>query len=65
MEDKKLINIEIERNGNKYYFVMPDNCPIGEAFDAAYEIITKIVGIANNVTDNIKPKEEIKSEVEQ
>jgi len=39
---KTLASVEIEKNDRKYVFLMPIGSPFGEAYDAAFEVLTKI-----------------------
>lgn len=54
VSENKQVSVEVEKNGKKYYFVMPDNSPVGEAYDAAYLVLLKIVDFAKQITENSK-----------
>lgn len=53
------VNIEIEKNGRKYYFVLPNNTPIGEAYDAAYQFLVRLTELAKEITEKAKPVEPV------
>ena len=54
MEENKQINIEVEKNNKKFYFVMPDNCPVGDAYDACHLVLNRIVELAQQIADKAK-----------
>lgn len=53
------VNIEIEKNGRKFYFVLPNNTPIGEAYDAAYQFLVRLTELAKEITEKAKPVEPV------
>lgn len=57
-QEKKFINIPVEKNGRKFYFVMEEKVPVGEAYNAAYDVLLKLLDMAKQIADNVKPKEE-------
>lgn len=46
MDIRALISIEIKKNDRTYVFNMPVGAPYGEAYDAAYEVTSKILQLA-------------------
>lgn len=64
--EKKYVKIEITRGERKYYFYIEDQSPLGETYDAAYEVLVKLSEFIKQTTENLQPKtEEEKKELEQ
>lgn len=64
MNIRAVINIEIEKNDRTYIFSMPVGAPFGEAYDAAYEALSKILTIAAEEAEKNRAKTDTK-EAEQ
>ena len=58
---KTAISVEVTKNEHVYQFNMPLNVPLGEAYDAAFEVLREITDLAKKATENAQPKEEEKS----
>ena len=39
----KYINIKVALNGREYIYLIPDNSPIGESYDACYQVLSKLM----------------------
>ena len=57
MDIKSYAEIEITKNDRVYHFFMPVGAPYGEAYDAAFEALTKITELAKTAVENAKPQE--------
>ena len=57
MDIKSYIDLEIVKNDRTYHFFMPVGSPFGEAYDAAFEALTKITDLAKQAVETAKPKE--------
>lgn len=62
MDQIAVINLEIEKNDNKYVFSMPIGAPLGEAYDAAFLVIREIIKMADEAA---KRKDEQSSQDDQ
>lgn len=40
--EPKYIQMVVDKGNRKYIFLIPDNSPIGETFDAAFQILERI-----------------------
>jgi len=50
--------IEIKTEKNSYSFSMPIGAPLGEAYDAAHQIMQEIIKFAQNAAEQAKQKVE-------
>lgn len=57
MDLKSMIVIEVEKNERVFTFLLPVGAPFGEAYDAAFEMLSKIVDMSNEAAENMKRKE--------
>jgi len=57
-EIKPFLGINIERNGRKYVFSMEVGSPIGEAYDAAYMVLSELLEMSKKAVANADPKKE-------
>jgi hypothetical protein len=48
----------VKKGDNEYTFCMPFNAPAGEAYDAAFEVLDKIVDMAKTSKEKMKRQEE-------
>lgn len=53
------LNLKVEKNGRDFIFSMPDQTPIGEAWDAAYQILLHLVELAKQANAKVKPIEQV------
>lgn len=58
MEVKSRIHFEAEKNGNIYFMSMPAGAPLGESYDAVFEILLKIVELSKSAADKMKSVKE-------
>ncbi len=58
MELKSMIAIEIEKNDRVFSFLLPVGAPFGEAYDAAFEVLGKIIEMSKEAADNMKASED-------
>ena len=49
----KYINFEVEKNGKKFVFCIPDGSLIGDSYDAAYQVLQRLCVIANEAALNM------------
>jgi len=57
-EIKPFLGINIEKNGRKYVFSMEVGSPIGEAYDAAYMVLSELLEMSKKATENANPKKD-------
>lgn len=57
MNVKSFVVIEIEKNDNRFSFMMPVGAPFGEAYDACYEALNHIVEFSKKAAEQAKPIE--------
>jgi hypothetical protein len=57
MEIKTHIHFEVEKNERKYVFDMPAGASLGEAYDAVFEVLEKIVSMSKEAVDKSKRPE--------
>ena len=66
MEVKSRVHFEAEKNGNHYFMSMPAGAPLGESYDACFEILLKIVELSQSATDKMKlAKEDAEAKVKE
>ena len=58
MDLRSNVVIEIKKNDNVFQFVMPMGSPFGEAYDAAFQCLSKIIEMAKEAAEKAKPKDE-------
>lgn len=58
---KTAVSIEVTKNEHVYEFNMPLGVPLGEAYDAAFEVLKELTDLARQATDKAQPKEEEKA----
>ena len=63
-EFKAHLKLEVEKEDRRYEFFMPIGSPLGECYDACFEVLQKITQAANDSVDKSKRPEEIKDGVE-
>ena len=64
MNEKLVINFEVEKDGKKFSFSMPYGSSYGAAYDAAHDFMTKILEMSKNATEKAKRVEAEKTEEE-
>lgn len=57
MEIKKYTTINITKGDNLYQFLMPENAPLAEIYDCAYQILADMVKRMQEAADAAKPQE--------
>lgn len=62
MDIKTLVSFNVIKDDIEFIFSMPATAGLGTAYDAAHEILSKIVEHAKEVADKQKRKEEKKKE---
>jgi hypothetical protein len=72
MEDseKKFLRIEVTKGDRKYYFYLEDNSPLGECYDAAFQVLVQLADFIKQNVEKMKPVdvqpiEEVKDKVEE
>jgi len=48
----------IEKGDNVYRFSMPVGAPFGEAYDAAFDVLEKVQGLAHDAVKNVRDARE-------
>lgn len=54
MNAKSAVIIEVRKNDNVYEFVMPAGAPLGEAYDAGFEVLKSIVELSHQAVERAK-----------
>lgn len=54
-EDKRY-NIQLDKNGKRYIFSVPDGTPLGTAYDSCAEILYALSGMIQEATKQMLPK---------
>lgn len=54
---KLAVSFEVKKGDNVYTFTMPYQCPLGEAYDAAYEVLSDIVDMSQRAYEKAKQEE--------
>jgi len=54
---KTMVYIEVKKNDRTYVFSLPFGCPLGEAYDAAHEVLQSILDMSKQAADNAKQRE--------
>lgn len=54
-EDKRY-NIQLDKNGKRYIFSVPDGTPLGVAYDSCAEILYALSGMIQEATKQMLPK---------
>jgi len=57
MEQSLTIKLDIKKGDRTYSFIMPHNCPIGESYDAVFEVLNLITNEAQKTTKQVAPQE--------
>lgn len=57
MEMKSLVSIDIQKNDKLFSFHMPSGCAIGEAYDAAFQVLKVILANAQKTADQAAAQE--------
>lgn len=54
--EEKRYNIQLDKDGKKYIFSVPDGTPLGSAYDSCAEILYALSGMIQEVTKQMLPK---------
>lgn len=70
MKAQNLVAFEFEKEDRMYRLEMPNNAPLGEAYEAAASFLGEIVRLINEHSDKVKPLDsgaaiEVEAEVEE
>lgn len=57
MDIRSVVNLEVEKNGNKFVFSMPVGSQFGDAYGAAFDVLTKVIELSKEAADKMAPKE--------
>jgi hypothetical protein len=65
MDMKATLTMTVKQNDNIYTFTMPAGSPIGEAYNAAFEVLQNVLELSKDAVERAKPKspEEVQAEV--
>ncbi len=58
METKTQVIIEVKKGDNTFSYHMPAGSPFGQAYDAAFEILQKLIEYSQKATETLKPPAE-------
>lgn len=54
---KPIVQIEIQKGERVYTFQMPVGAPVGEALDAAFDVLDELRDLIHNAVSKSKPQE--------
>lgn len=66
MNQKLMVNFEVEKNDRLYTLSVPSGAPLGELYDSLHEMLTAVLEMSKKANDNAKasqPVEEVEPEV--
>jgi len=58
MEPKQHFHLEATKGDCNFTFIMPAGCPIGAAYDAAFEFLSQLSKFAQEASDKMKREEQ-------
>ena len=58
LSQKAIVNFEVSKGDRKYIFSMEMGAPLGECYDACYEVLTQIVEASRIATEKAARKDE-------
>lgn len=64
MDIRAMVSIEIKKNDRSFTFNMPVGAPYGEAYDAAFEVSSKILQMAAEAAEKSRAKTDVPAEVQ-
>lgn len=64
MEMTSAIIITTKRNDRQFQFFMPVGAQYGEAYDAAFEVLTQISTMSQKAAEQLKPAESVAGDTE-
>ena len=62
MDKRGMISLEIKKEERTYIFLMPIGSPFGEAYDAAFEVLSEITKQSIEAAEKAKRKQDEDSE---
>ncbi len=65
MNIKPVVNLEIEMESNVYVFSMPVGASWGEAYNACFQSLQKVMELSNQALESTRPKESASIDSEQ
>jgi len=68
MDQRAVLNMEVEKNGHLFVFSMPIGAPLGEAYDAVYGVLEEIIKLSNQAAEKMKlpeKKDDVKKDDEE
>jgi hypothetical protein len=57
METKTHIILEVKKGDNTFSYHMPAGSPFGQAYDACFEILQKLIEYSHKATETLKQPE--------
>ena len=54
---KSFVTVEVEKNDKTFLFLMPVGAPLGEAYDAAFEVLQELVARSKEAADSVKQQD--------
>jgi len=67
VEPEKRAEVAVEKNGRKYQLLLPMDASIGEAYEAAFVLLLRIIEVAKENAEKMRPqppKEDVAVEAE-
>lgn len=61
MELKQILGLEVAKNERVYRLELPVGAPLGEAYEATWEMLKKIVELVNESVDKAKMESQEKN----
>ncbi len=54
-EEPKYIQMTVDKGDRKFIFLIPDNSPIGETYDAAFQVLERISQLGKEALKKVEP----------
>jgi hypothetical protein len=55
MDQNLMVNLVVEKDGQKFTFSMPYGCKLGAAYDAGFEVLKELVELSKQAVKNADP----------
>jgi hypothetical protein len=57
MEETKRVELTVEKNGKIFGLTMPEKTNLGEAYEGAFALLSRILEIAQESAEKMRPQE--------
>lgn len=56
---QKYVNLIVEKDGKNFVLLIPDGSKVGETYDACFQMLQRIIDIAQDALNKSKPMEPV------